>query len=49
MFRGGVASVQTDVDSGSLKTNRVEDKNTTADVNNNTQPGLSFTYMLSDK
>ena len=49
IFRGGVASVQPDVDSGGLKTNGVEDKNATADVNNDTQLGLSFTYMLSDK
>ena len=49
IFRGGVASVQTDVDSGGLKTNGVENKNATADVNNDTQLGLSFTYMLSDK
>ncbi|WP_252178175.1 OmpW family outer membrane protein [Endozoicomonas sp. 4G] len=49
IFRGGAASVQTDVDSGGLKTNGVEDKNATADVDNNTQLGLSFTYMLSDK
>ncbi|WP_422139160.1 OmpW/AlkL family protein [Endozoicomonas sp. ALC020] len=49
IFRGGVASVQTDVDSGGLKTNGDENKNATVDVNNDTQLGLSFTYMLSDK
>ncbi|KEQ18230.1 OmpW/AlkL family protein [Endozoicomonas numazuensis] len=49
IFRGGIASVQTDVDSGGLKTNGVEDKNATVDVDNDTQLGLSFTYMLSDK
>ncbi|MGI9276497.1 MAG: OmpW/AlkL family protein [Endozoicomonas sp.] len=49
IIRGGLASVQPDVDSGGLETGGAENKAATADVNSNTQLGLSFTYMVTDK
>ena len=45
IVRGGVASVQPDVNSGGLN----GDKANTVDVDGNSQLGISFTYMYSDK
>lgn len=48
VLRGGLASVQPDVDSDNLKANGAELAGATADVDNNTQLGLSLTYMVTD-
>ncbi len=48
IVRAGFASVQPDVDSGGLQVNGAEDKSSTADVDDNIQIGLAFTYMFTD-
>lgn len=48
IVRGGLASVNPDVDSGNLYAGGVEQTDQKVDVNNNTQLGLSLTYMVQD-
>ncbi len=48
LIRGGLATVQTNVDSGLLEANGVKQTNTAVDVGNDTQAGISFTYMYTD-
>ncbi|MBO9479935.1 OmpW family outer membrane protein [Salinisphaera sp. G21_0] len=49
IVRGGLASVNPDVDSGNLNVNGFPlSQNAKVDVNNETQLGLSLTYMVRD-
>ncbi|WP_257295176.1 OmpW family protein [Endozoicomonas sp. YOMI1] len=48
IVRGGLASVNPDVDSGNLYAAGVEQSDSKVDVNNETQLGLSLTYMIQD-
>lgn len=48
IVRGGLASVNPDVDSGNLYAAGVELPDSKVDVNNETQLGLSLTYMIQD-
>ncbi len=48
IVRGGLASVNPDVDSGNLYAGGVEQADQRVDVNNDTQMGLSLTYMVQD-
>ncbi|WP_422448256.1 MULTISPECIES: OmpW/AlkL family protein [unclassified Endozoicomonas] len=48
IVRGGLASVNPDVDSGNLYVAGVEQPDSKVDVNNETQLGLSLTYMIQD-
>ena len=48
IVRGGLTSVNPDVDSGNLYAGGVEQTDSKVDVNNETQLGLSLTYMIQD-
>ena len=48
IVRGGLTSVNPDVDSGNLYAAGVEQTDSKVDVNNETQLGLSLTYMIQD-